>query len=181
MLTVKTLLDRCLANWPLVAALASALMLAIAHAFETFGGLAPCTLCLKAREVYWAALTVGLLSLAVDALVRHRQITRPNAGVNMRKIACWALALLFFAGVAVAIYHAGAEWKFWPGPQSCATGGGGVNLDSLDAILKGDKIKPPACDEAPWVFLGLSMAGWNGLISLKLAVLSILAARRSHG
>eukprot|EP01035_Chromulina_nebulosa_P002989 gene2989-4080_t len=54
------LIDRCLRNWPLVAALSSALMLAIAHAFETFGGLAPCTLCLKAREVYWVALAIGL-------------------------------------------------------------------------------------------------------------------------
>jgi disulfide bond formation protein DsbB len=54
-------LIRRLTAWQaLIAALASGLLLAIAHGFETFGGLAPCTLCLKQREVYWAALAVGL-------------------------------------------------------------------------------------------------------------------------
>lgn len=166
---MKSLLDRVLANWPLAAAFASALMLAAAHAFETFGGLAPCTLCLKAREIYWVALAVGL-----TAFIARRFITDDR----VRRFGDLLLAAIFLAGVGVAIYHAGAEWKFWPGPQTCAAGGAGVNLDSLDAILKGEKIKPPACDEAAWVFLGLSMAGWNGLVSLALAALSVLAARR---
>ncbi|MDP1737068.1 MAG: disulfide bond formation protein B [Caulobacter sp.] len=166
---MKAYLDRLLANWPLVAALVSALMLAIAHAFETFGGLAPCTLCLKAREVYWVALTVGL-----GLFLAGRFITDDR----VRRIGGLLLAVIFLVGVGVAVYHAGAEWKFWPGPQSCAAGGAGVNLDSLDAILKGAKIKPPACDEAAWVFLGLSMAGWNGLVSLGLTALSVMAVRR---
>lgn len=168
---MKSLLDRVLANWPLAAALASGLMLAIAHAFETFGGLAPCTLCLKAREIYWVALTVGLI-----AFVARRFI----ADDRVRRFGDLLLAATFLVGVGVAVYHAGAEWKFWPGPQTCAAGGAGINLDSLDAILKGEKIKPPACDEAAWVFLGLSMAGWNGLVSLVLAALSVMAARRSR-
>lgn len=166
---LKPYLDRLFANWPLVAALASAAMLAIAHAFETFGGLAPCTLCLKAREVYWVALAVGL-----GVFIAGRFITDDR----VRRIGSLLLAIIFLVGVGVAVYHAGAEWKFWPGPQTCAAGGAGVNLDSLDAILKGEKIKPPACDEAAWVFLGLSMAGWNGLVSLVLAGLSVMAARR---
>jgi disulfide bond formation protein DsbB len=168
---LKPYLDRGLAHWPLVAALVSAAMLAIAHAFETFGGLAPCTLCLKAREVYWVALTVGLAVFVAQRFI---------ADDRVRRIGSLLLAGIFLVGVGVAVYHAGAEWKFWPGPQSCAAGGAGVNLDSLDAILKGAKIKPPACDEAAWVFLGLSMAGWNGLVSLALTALSVMAARRPH-
>ena len=164
---LKTLIDRCLRNWPLVAALASALMLAIAHAFETFGGLAPCTLCLRAREVYWVALTVGLVGFGGGLVVKDDRI---------RRLASLLLAAIFLFGVAVAIYHAGAEWKFWPGPKTCASGAIS-QLTSLDAVLKGDRIKAPACDEAAWVFLGLSMAGWNGLISLKLTILSVMAAR----
>ena len=164
---LKAIIDRCLQNWPLVAALSSALMLAIAHAFETFGGLAPCTLCLKAREIYWLALTVGGAAFAAQLFLKDDRI---------RRMASLVLAALFLVGVGVAIYHAGAEWKFWPGPKTCASGAI-PQLTSLDAVMKGDSIKAPACDTAAWVFMGLSMAGWNGLISLKLLVYSLLAAR----
>jgi disulfide bond formation protein DsbB len=154
-----------LARWPLFAALASAAMLAIAHAFERFGGLAPCTLCLRQREVYWVALAVGLVGFA---------LARWPA---MRRWIALALAAIFLVGCGVAVYHAGAEWKFWPGPQACASTGGAVSAGDLMAALGGG-VKPPACDEAAWVFLGLSMAGWNALISLVLAGLSLAAARR---
>jgi disulfide bond formation protein DsbB len=164
---LKTLIDLCLRNWPLVAALSSAMMLAIAHAFETFGGLAPCTLCLRAREVYWVALAVGIAGVVGQQVLRDDRI---------RRLASLLLAAVFLVGVGVAIYHAGAEWKFWPGPKTCASGAI-PQLTSLDAVLKGGQIKAPACDEAAWVFLGLSMAGWNALISLKLLVYSVLAAR----
>ena len=167
---LKALIDRGLLNWPLVAALSSALMLAIAHAFETFGHMAPCTLCLKAREVYWVALTVGALAVAGQALLKDDRI---------RRLGSLLLAAVFLVGVGVAVYHAGAEWKFWPGPKTCASGAI-PQLTSLDAVLKGGSIKAPACDTPAWVFLGLSMAGWNGLISLKLLVYSVLAARRRH-
>ena len=164
---LKALIDRCLQNWPLVAALSSALMLAIAHAFETFGHLAPCTLCLKAREVYWVALTVGLIGFAAQMFLKDDRV---------RRLCSLALAAIFLFGIGVAVYHAGAEWKFWPGPKACATGSL-QTLTSLDAVLKGGTIKAPACDEAAWVFLGLSMAGWNAIVSLKLLVYSLLAAR----
>ena len=145
-------------------------MLAIAHAFETFeflGQLAPCTLCLKAREVYWVALTIGLVAVGGQLVLKDDRI---------RRLASLLLALVFLVGVGVAVYHAGAEWKFWPGPKTCASGAL-PELTSLDAIFKDERIKPPACDEAAWVFLGLSMAGWNALISLKLLVFSLLSAR----
>ena len=67
-----------LARWPLVAALVSAAMLAIAHAFERFGGLAPCTLCLRQREVYWVALAVGLVGFALASAI-HRRVAGQRA------------------------------------------------------------------------------------------------------
>lgn len=164
---LKALISRCLENWLLIAALSSALMLAIAHGFETFGHLAPCTLCLRAREVYWVALTVGLVAFAGQMLLKDDRI---------RRLGSLLLAAIFLAGVCLAVYHAGAEWKFWPGPKTCASGAL-PQLTSLDAVMKGGSIKAPACDTAAWVFLGLSMAGWNGLISLKLLVYSVLAVR----
>jgi disulfide bond formation protein DsbB len=165
---LRPFLDR----WRLVAVLVAAAMLATAHAFETFGGYAPCTLCLRQREVYWVILGLGAAFMA---------LVRMPGGPRWREATCWVLALAFLVSCGVAVYHAGAEWKFWPGPQACASGGGAFDPSDLDAFLKGEKVRPPACDEAPWVFAGLSMAGWNAAISLVLALLSALAALRERG
>lgn len=151
---------------------ACAALLAIAHAFQTFGGLAPCTLCLRQREVYWVA---GALAAGFMVVVRL------PGGPRLRQASCWLLALIFLAGCGIAVYHAGAEWKFWPGPSTCSSaGGGGVSAAAVSDLMAGAKIKPPACDKAAWVFLGLSMAGWNALIALGLAGLSVLAALRER-
>ncbi|HJV42807.1 disulfide bond formation protein B [Caulobacter sp.] len=166
---VSRVYDLVTRHWPLLAFLSSALMLAIAHAFESFGGLAPCHLCLKQREVYWVAGTVGLIAFGLQ---------RTPLWPRLRLPANLLLGAIFLYGAGLATYHAGAEWKWWPGPSSCS-GLGSAAASNLEAMLKGTaKIKPPACDKAPWVFLGLSMAGWNVLISLKLAVWSVLAALR---
>lgn len=166
------MLNLFLDRWRLVALLVAAGMLATAHAFETFGGYAPCTLCLRQREVYWTILGLGAAFMV---------LVRMPGGPNWRAATCWVLGLAFLVGAGVAIYHAGAEWKFWPGPQACASAGaGGVSAADMAAFLAGEKVRPPACDEAPWVFAGLSMAGWNALISLALAALSALAAIREH-
>ena len=156
-------------QWPLSAAVAAALMLATAHAFEQFGGLDPCPLCLRQREVYWVALGIGLLGAVLQRIPGRPWIVR---------LACAALALIFLTGAGVAAYHAGVEWKWWPGPEACAATGdiaAGVG-SGIDAILGGAKVAAPACDKAAWVFLGLSMAGWNALISLLLAAFSVYAA-----
>ena len=159
--------------WPWVALLSSALMLAIAHAFETFGGLMPCTLCLKQREAYWTVMAVAALTLVLG---RFPWSLRFRPWLNA------LLGLIFLYGMGLAIYHAGAEWKWWPGPTTCASGGGGQGATTaqLQALLDGAKVSAPACDKAAWVFLGLSMAGWNAIISLKLAVWSFIAARESR-
>ncbi len=163
-------LSPILARWRLLALLASATMLASAHAFQTFGGLEPCMLCLRQREVYWTALG---LAAAFMALVRL------PGGPRWREATCWVLGLVFLVGAGVAAYHAGAEWKFWPGPSACG-GGAGFDADSLSAFLEGKEVNAVRCDEAAWVFAGLSMAGWNALISLVLLSLSVLAALRER-
>jgi disulfide bond formation protein DsbB len=167
-MTINLLLDR----WRLAALLISAAMLAIAHAFQTFGGYQPCTLCLRQREVYWAA---GGLALAFMVVVRA------PGGVRLRQLTCWILGLVFLAGFAVAVYHAGAEWKFWPGPSTCSSAGaGGVSAQAMQDLLQGAKIRPPACDQIVWQFLGLSMAGWNAVASLIFVALSAAAALRER-
>ncbi|WP_374470321.1 disulfide bond formation protein B [Phenylobacterium sp.] len=164
---LKPFLDR----WRLVALLASAGMLATAHAFQTFGGYAPCTLCLRQREVYWTALGLGAAFMI---------LVRLPGGPKWREATCWVLGLVFLVGAGLAAYHAGAEWKFWPGPTTCASTGSGISVGDMEAFLKGAEVKPPACDEAVWVFAGLSMAGWNAVISLVLVALSVMAALRER-
>ena len=151
--------------WPLVAATVAATMLATAHSFERFGGFEPCALCLRQREVYWAALVVGVLGAAA-------------ARGELRRVVALALGALFTAGLIVAVYHSGAEWKWWPGPETCAASAGAVSAKALGDLLSGATVRPPACDEASWRLLGLSMAGWNALISAGLACASFTLAFR---
>jgi disulfide bond formation protein DsbB len=161
-----SLLRPFLDRWRLAALVASAAMLAIAHAFQRFGHMAPCELCLKQRTVYWVAGAVALAGMIV---------VRLPGGPRLRQPSDWLLALIFLAGAGLAAYHAGVEWRFWPGPQSC-TGGGTVDLKSLQDMLAGKLGRVVRCDEPAWVFLGLSMAGWNAIASLILAGLSATAA-----
>src|SRR4051812_46870062 len=98
-----TMLHPLLTRWRLAAALIAAAMLAIAHAFETFGGLAPCILCLKQREAYW-----WILGIAIGFMV----LVRLPGGPRWREATCWVLAIGFLVGAGIAAYHAGAEWKF---------------------------------------------------------------------
>ncbi len=97
-------------TWPLVAAGVSAAMLAAAHAFEA-AGYDPCPLCLMQREIYWMALTLGLGGWAAARLARDRRLA---------PVLCALLALVFLVGAGVAAFHAGVEWKWWPGLPACS-------------------------------------------------------------
>lgn len=168
---MSAFLEPFLQRWRLCALLASLLMLAIAHGFQTIGGLAPCALCLRAREIYWVAAGIALAGMFA---------VRMRGGERWRWLFNAALVLVFAAGVSLALYHAGVEWKWWPGPTACSGGAGAVSTSQMADLLDGAKIRPPACDQAAWVFAGLSMAGWNGLASLALTLLSLLAVRHER-
>lgn len=165
----RLVLDR----WPWLALLASGALLAAAHAFETFGHLPPCTLCLRQREAHW--LVVALAGMGIAAGFS------PIGRANYRWI-CVALALAFAWSTYQGAFHTGVELHWWPGPTTCASTGDSRHVSAADmaAILNGGRIHGPACDQALWSFLGLSMAGWNALISLGLVVLSAAAALRGR-
>ena len=148
-----------LPHWPWI-------MLGAAHYFERVEGLAPCLLCLKQREAYWVAGTVSLIAIAAGFTPWR---------TPLRRLLCAVLALVFLYGMGLAIYHAGAELKWWPGPQACASVRSGGAAD-IKAMLAGVKSKPPSCEDPVWWFLGLTMAGWNIIISLKLALWSVAGA-----
>ena len=164
---------RLLTRWWTAFALAASLaMLAAAHAFERFAGLSPCNLCLKQRETYWGAAAIALVA-TLWAL-----ISRASRGTP--RIASFLLAAAFATGAITAVFHMGGELKWWELPAACGGGGGEVDLESLAALAVGGG--PPTrvamCDAVSWSWLGLSMAGWNALISAGLAVFSLLAAKR---
>lgn len=146
-------------------------MLAIAHGFERFGGLAPCPLCLHQREAYWIAAAIAALALLAR---RMDDAEMTNRALNL------LLTFAFVGGAIVAGFHMGVEYNWWPGLPSCTTASSGaVPTDLLGALNQ--PLRVVGCDEAAWIFLGLSMAGWNMLISLKLAIYSGLTVFYPRG
>jgi disulfide bond formation protein DsbB len=164
------------ANPALIAALAvmaiAAATLAGAWFFQLVLGLVPCPLCLEQRYAYYLAVPLG-------ALVAVAAANDAPRGVVLAGLALLALAALGNAGLGA--YHAGVEWKFWPGPTEC-TGPVG-NLGSAGNLLERlDTVKVIRCDEVQWTFLGLSLAGYNVLISLLMAAIAawgLVAAKRT--
>lgn len=167
-------LYRLLTRWWTAFALAASLaMLGAAHAFERFAGLSPCNLCLKQREAYWGAVAIALLATGWAVLSR--------ASRGTPRIASFLLAAVFATGAITAGFHAGGELKWWELPATCAAAApDDFDLESLTSLALGTGPAPRVamCDAVTWSFLGLSMAGWNSLVSAALAVFSLLAAKR---
>ncbi|MEM8633951.1 MAG: disulfide bond formation protein B [Pseudomonadota bacterium] len=154
-------------SWPLLAILASVAMLAGAHAFEAIGKMAPCPLCLRQRDVYWAAIAMSATGLI---LWQRNPASRKLIALNVM------LGLVFLTGTVVAGYHAGVEWELWRGPADCSGGvvGDITNIDLSSALDR--PIATVSCTEAPWRMFGISMAGYNAAISILLALSSFAAS-----
>ncbi len=164
---------RLLTRWWTAFALAISLaMLGAAHAFERFAGLAPCNLCLKQREVFWGAVAISLVATLWTLISQARRGTP--------RIAAFLLFAVFATGAITAGFHAGGELKWWSLPALCSAGSDLADLESLTSLALGvgPTQRVVMCDAVTWSFLGLSMAGWNALISAALAVFSLLAAKR---
>jgi disulfide bond formation protein DsbB len=126
--------------------------------------LPPCPLCLEERLPYHIVVPLSLL-LAIAAIVRA-----PRALIVVGFLAIVAAML---ASAALGAYHAGVEWRWWPGPTDCS---GPITDFTAKGPLLGQlqSIHVVRCDEAAWRFLGLSLAGYNVLISLALAAIAAL-------
>ncbi len=131
-------------------------------------GYSPCPLCLQQRWAYYAGIPALFLALALYA-AEYR---------TAAAIVFSAVALAFLANAGLGIYHAGVEWKFWPGPATCAAG----TLQPLAPTPKGgilqqlESTRVIRCDEAPLHIFGLSLAGWNVVVSLLAFALALKAA-----
>jgi disulfide bond formation protein DsbB len=146
----------------LAIAVIAAATLAGAWFFELVLDIRPCPLCLEQRYAYYLAIPLG--ALVAFAAVKD----------TPRAVLLAGLAILLAAALGNAwlgAYHAGVEWQFWQGPTECS--GPVVNLGRAGSLLERlDTVKVIRCDEVQWRFLGLSLAGYNVLISLLMAAIA---------
>jgi disulfide bond formation protein DsbB len=158
-------------------ALAAALAISVIAAVTLMGAwffqlvldIRPCPLCLEQRYAYYLAVPLG--ALVAWAAAKHAPRAVLVAGFAL-------LALAALANAYLGAYHAGVEWGFWQGPTECSgpvldLGRAGSLFDNLD------KVKVIRCDEVQWRFLGLSLAGYNVLISLAVAALAAWGISKS--
>lgn len=129
--------------------------------FQLGLGIVPCPLCLEQRYAYYFIIPLA----ALIALGASRGSSR-----NLLALGFVVAALAALANAGLGAYHAGVEWGFWKGPTDCS----GPLLDlSGGSLLESIKnVKLIRCDEVQWRFLGLSLAGYNVLISIALAALA---------
>jgi disulfide bond formation protein DsbB len=147
-------------RWVALASLGSLTLLCGAFLFEYIGGLAPCKMCIWQRWPHVIAVCAGVIAL----------LSAARLFVLVGGLSALATALVGF-------YHAGVEQGWFEGPGTCTSGPiDGISAeDLLNAILEAPVVR---CDEIAWSMMGLSMAGWNGVLSLGLAVLWYVAWQR---
>ncbi|MCC6864412.1 MAG: disulfide bond formation protein B [Rhodobacteraceae bacterium] len=144
-----------------IAAGGSALLLTGAFAFQYIGGLSPCQLCLYQRWPHAAAVLIGAVYFIIGKPVL------PALG---------AMAALITASIGT--FHVGVEQKWWKGLASCTA-------SSLKDVSATDLLNPDVtvgavirCDAIAWQMFGISMAGWNAILSIMLALVWLRAAYR---
>ena len=157
---VMTLIKKGIDDQPvLLAGAASGILIIAALLFEHVGGLAPCKLCLTQRLPHYVMIGVAIISLIIP---------RPQF--------LWRLfgAMMLGLTALVGLQHIGVEQKWWQGPQGCSANlSTGTNLTDLtDSLLATPVIR---CDEIAWSLFGISMAGWNFILSAALAFLLVRA------
>jgi disulfide bond formation protein DsbB len=141
--------------------------------FFQFGlGYMPCPLCLEQRYAFYFGIPLAVLAWLGESVGASRKVLL---------LALLALAAMMIWNTGLSVYHAGVEWKFWPGPRDCSG-----PLDSLGAgnLLRDlQSIHIARCDDAAFRFLGVSLAGYDALISAALAAIAawgIWAGRRQR-
>jgi disulfide bond formation protein DsbB len=162
--TVSRPLDKIAAG---LAFLLGLVTIAAAWGTQVIGGLVPCELCLEQRLSYYYGLPLLLLVLALW---------------NRLPLTVWYVAMaivtaIFAWGTYMGAFHAGVEWGFWPGPTACTGVGEAMDFNSLNSMTP-----VIGCDVVQFRFLGISLAGYNALISLAIVGLLLvsIAAQMRH-
>lgn len=143
------------------------LTIASVYYFEYVLGYAPCPLCLDQRMAFYVSVPLAALLWLGAGHGAARK-------VMILGFVAIAVAMLWNTGLSA--YHAGVEWKFWPGPADCS---GPLNsLGSAGNLLKQlQSIRIVRCDEAAWRLFGISLAGYDVFVSLFLAGVAAWGAK----
>lgn len=151
------------ARW--LALLVPAALLAGAYGSQYLGGLHPCDMCYWQRWPHMAAIALALGSFAL------------RGQADQGRSLVWLAALAILASGAIGFYHAGVELGVFEGLTQCSSSSvGGSNADILADIMATPVIR---CDQVQWSLFGISMAGWNAIVSIGFGlVITWLSIRR---
>ncbi len=135
--------------------------------FQLVVKLPPCPLCLEERIPYYTVIPLSLLTLVAALLHAPRQLIA---------IGFLAIVAAMLCSAALGAYHAGVEWRFWPGPTDCS---GPMTDFTKQGSLLGQlqSVQVVRCDEAAWRLFGISLAGYNAIVSLILAAIAVFGLR----
>jgi len=158
----------------LAAVVAAAVALATilgAYFFEYVLLYQPCPLCLTQRIPYYVVIPLA----AVVAIAGY-------AGAPLRLLAggLAVVAVAMVISMGLGAYHSGVEWKWWAGPSDCS--GPIASFGTAGSLLQTIEATPVIrCDEAAWRLFGLSLAGYNVLISAAIAAVAVWGAAAAVG
>ena len=150
----------------LLALLVPAGLLGGALGSQYLGGLHPCEMCYWQRWPHAAAIVLAALAF-----------TAPAEASRSRMLTLLAAAAIAISG-AIGVYHAGVELKIFEGITGCTTTARAASsAELLEKLMQVPLIR---CDQVQWSFLGISMAGWNAIVSLTgaAAVVALTLSRR---
>ena len=155
-------------NARLLALALPAALMAGALGSQFIGGLYPCEMCHWQRWPHYAAIAIALLAFIA-----------PGAGVKRVLVALAALAIL--TSGAIGLFHAGVEYHWWKGITACTStvsGHGGTAAEILARVMAAPIVR---CDVAQWTLFGISLAGFNAILSLTggATILALLLRRQS--
>ena len=147
--------------WPLVTLAFSGAMWAVARFyFQDTLGLQPCPLCLDQRHWHWGVAAVSVLALIVTRLAP-----------KLSRWAIVAVGLVLLGSAAMGLYHVAVE-QHWVVAQCDAR----IDPNDIRPLDFGETFEVPRCDEIAWSLWGVSMAGWNAIASLIMALASFAVA-----
>src|SRR5260370_5230495 len=154
----------------IVSAVVGAAAILGAYYFQYGLGLEPCPLCLEQRIAYYFAIPLALIVAFADSR------GAPRAFLTAALV---LIALTMLVNAGLGVYHSGVDGKFWPGPTDCA--GPVTSLGRASDLMRQLRnVTVVRCAEAAWRLLGLSLAGYNVLISLALAAIALWGALRTR-
>ena len=147
-----------------LAVLVPAALLAGAYGSQIWGGLWPCEMCWWQRYAHFAALALALLAWLAPR----------GAG----RALLWLAVLAIATSGAIGFYHAGVEIGIFKGFTQCTASNGGLTGDELlKQIMNSSMVR---CDQIQWSWLGISMAGWNGIVSPGAALVILWLSLRNR-